>query len=115
VSASDPGRPTAPAVPETQPISGWKGWVPRIAGPLFALLMFGLALSALHHLLREHHLRDVLAAAGQIPARQLGWAALLTALSYLTLTGYDAVALLYIRRPLAYPKIAVASPSGWGF
>ncbi|MBU0617016.1 MAG: flippase-like domain-containing protein, partial [Planctomycetes bacterium] len=89
--------------------------MPRIAGPLFALLMFGLALSALHHLLREHHLRDVLAAAGQIPARQLSWAALLTALSYLSLTGYDAVALLYIRRPLGYPKIAVASFVSYAF
>ncbi|HUU98710.1 MAG TPA: bifunctional lysylphosphatidylglycerol flippase/synthetase MprF [Phycisphaerae bacterium] len=115
MSDSNPGHPTAPAVPATQPISGWKGWAPRIAGPLFALLMFALALSALHHLLREHHLRDVLAAAGQIPARQLGWAMLLTALCYLTLTGYDAVALLYIRRPLAYPKIAVASFVSYAF
>jgi phosphatidylglycerol lysyltransferase len=115
VSESNAAHPTAPTVPATQPISRWKGWVPRIAGPLFALLMFSLALTALHHLLREHHLHDILASARAIPGRRLGWAALLTVLGYVALTGYDALAFLYIRRPLAYPKIALTSFVSYAF
>lgn len=90
-------------------------WFRRVAGPLFALVMFVVAAAALHHLLREYHLRDIVAAAGEISGRQRGWAALLTLASYFTLTGYDAVALLYIRRPLAYTKIALASFVAYAF
>ncbi|MBU0641336.1 MAG: DUF2156 domain-containing protein [Planctomycetes bacterium] len=77
--------------------------------------MFSLALTALHHLLREHHLRDILASARAIPGARLGWAALLTLLGYVALTGYDALAFVYIRRPLAYPKIALTSFVSYAF
>ena len=103
------GPPTAPAAAAAQPLSVWKTWTRRIAGPLLALLMFSLALTALHHLLRAHHLRDILASARAIPGAQRGWAALLTLLGYVALTGYDALAFRYIRLSLAYPKIALTS------
>lgn len=110
-----PRSPTDVAASPAISPATWKRWVRRGVGPLFAMLMFGLALLALHHLLREHHLRDIVTAARRIPARQLAWGVLLTLVGYLALTGYDAVALLYIRRPLAYPKIALASFVSYAF
>ncbi|HUU98066.1 MAG TPA: bifunctional lysylphosphatidylglycerol flippase/synthetase MprF [Phycisphaerae bacterium] len=115
MSESNAARPTAPTVPATQPTSNWKSWMPRIAGPVFALFMFVLALTALQHLLGEHHLRDILASARAIPAGHIGLAALATVLAYVALTGYDALAFLYIRRPLAYPKIALTSFVSYAF
>ena len=97
------------------PKNPWKGRLLRIVGFLFALLMFTLALITLHGLLRDYHLHEIFKAAQQIPHRQLWWAVILTLLGYLALTGYDAVALLYIRRPLAYPKIALASFVSYAF
>lgn len=115
MSAGASGTDVEEIGPAAPPTGGWRTWAWRLAGPVFALLMFVLALSALHRLLHEHHLRDIFAAAGRIPSAQLGWAALLTLLAYLTLTGYDALAMLYIRRPIPYPRIAVASFVSYAF
>ena len=102
MSENTPTSPTAPTVPATRPTSSWISWMPRIAGPFFARFMFVMALTALHHLLREHHLRDILASARAIPTGRIGWAALATVLAFVALTGYGALAFLYVRRALAY-------------
>ena len=66
-------------------------------GPLIGLLLFSAALWALHQALAEYHYQDVVAYLRGLPAWQLCAAVLATALSYLVTTGYDWLALRYIR------------------
>jgi phosphatidylglycerol lysyltransferase len=84
-------------------------------GPLFGLLFFVVALWVLHHELQEYHYRDVVRHVEELPAGRLFFALVLTVMSYFLLTGYDALALRYIRHPLAYGKIALASFIGYAF
>jgi len=84
-------------------------------GALFVLSLFGLALWALHHELRAYHLKDILDSLDRIPAAHLLVALSLTLLSYIMMTGYDVLSLHYIRRPLGYAKIALASFIGYAF
>jgi phosphatidylglycerol lysyltransferase len=84
-------------------------------GPLFGVLLFAVALWVLHHELKEYHYHDVVRHLGELSAQSLFLALALTILSYLVLTGYDALALRYIQHPLAYSKIVLASFIGYAF
>lgn len=83
--------------------------------PIIGVILFGVALFVIHHKLKQYHIRDVINEASLIPAASLLLAALFTFLDYLVLTGYDALALRYIKYPLGYPKIALASFIGYAF
>ena len=83
--------------------------------PIIGVILFSVALFVIHHKLKQYHVRDVINEASLIPAASLLLAVLLTFLDYLVLTGYDALALLYIKQPLKYPKIALASFIGYAF
>ncbi len=90
----------------------------RMAGklaPLLGVALFAVALWVLHRALAEHHYHDIVRDVLAIPPARLALAFSLTILSYLTLTGYDALALRYVARPLGYPKIALASFIGYAF
>ncbi|MBI5116216.1 bifunctional lysylphosphatidylglycerol flippase/synthetase MprF [Candidatus Poribacteria bacterium] len=87
----------------------------RMVGPLVSVILFALVLWVLHRELREYHFHDLANSFRQIPARQLFLAAALTVLSYLIMTGYDALALRYIQRPLSYGKIALVSFIAYAF
>ena len=78
-------------------------------GPLLGVALLSLAVVVLRHEFQTYHLHDVLGHLHEIPAGRLALAAGLTVLGYLTLTGYDALAFRYIRHPLPYPRIALAS------
>jgi phosphatidylglycerol lysyltransferase len=78
-------------------------------GPILGFGLFALAVLILHHEVAEFHYRDVLEHLRAIPALRLTLALALTAVGYLTLTGYDALALHWIRRPIRYGRIALAS------
>lgn len=84
-------------------------------GPLVGLLLFGVALWVLHHALAAYHYRDIVQRLAELPPRRLLLAAALTGLSYLVLTGYDALAVRYVGRPLRYGRIALASFIGYAF
>jgi phosphatidylglycerol lysyltransferase len=84
-------------------------------GSLFGILLFALALWVLHHELKEYHYHDVIRSVAEIPGRYLFIALALTILNYLIMTGYDTLALRYIRHPLPYTKIALASFIGYAF
>ncbi|UCD82299.1 MAG: UPF0104 family protein [Desulfobacterales bacterium] len=87
----------------------------KILGPCLSLIFFAAAIWLLHVELRTYHLRDILNAFDAIPRAHL-WAAVgLTILSYTVMTGYDALALRYIRHQLAYPKVGLASFIGYAF
>ncbi|HUT70127.1 MAG TPA: bifunctional lysylphosphatidylglycerol flippase/synthetase MprF [Desulfatiglandales bacterium] len=87
----------------------------RSIGPLFGLLLFAVALWVLRHELRAYHLHDVMRHLRELPAKRLWLALGLTVVSYLVMTGYDTLALRYIRHPLAYSKTALASFIAYAF
>jgi uncharacterized membrane protein YbhN (UPF0104 family) len=78
-------------------------------GPLLGVALLSLAIGVLRHEFQIYHLRDVLGHLRDIPARGLSLAFLLTAASYLVLSGYDALALRYVGHSLPYRRIALAS------
>jgi phosphatidylglycerol lysyltransferase len=84
-------------------------------GAILVLSLFAVALWVLHHELRAYHWEDILDALERLPTAHLLAALSLTLLSYLMMTGYDALSLYYIRRPLGYAKIALASFIGYAF
>jgi phosphatidylglycerol lysyltransferase len=84
-------------------------------GPFFGLLLFGVALIVLYHELRIYHLHDIVQDIKGVPPYHLLLAFSLTMLSYLLLTGYDTLAMMYVKHPLPYGKIALASFTGYAF
>jgi phosphatidylglycerol lysyltransferase len=84
-------------------------------GPLVVLFLFSGALWVLHHELKAYHLQDIVRHLREMPARCLLPALALTFLSYLMMTGYDILALRYVRHPLSYGRIALASFIGYAF
>lgn len=87
----------------------------RYVGPLIGLMLFVAALWVLHQALADYHYQDVVAYLDRLPHAQLFAALLATALSYLVTTGYDWLALRYIRRPLPWPKISFAALLSYAF
>ncbi|HXT52274.1 MAG TPA: bifunctional lysylphosphatidylglycerol flippase/synthetase MprF [Thermoanaerobaculia bacterium] len=85
---------------------------PRRRAILLALLglaCFLAALWLLHRELAAYHYRDVAAALAALPPWHVVLALLGTAASYALLTMQDTLALVYLRRPLAYRRTALAS------
>jgi len=78
-------------------------------GPLLGAALLTLAFLVLRHEFQTYHLHDILGHLHDIPPARLGLAFALTILGYLTLTGYDALALRYIHHALPYRRIALAS------
>jgi phosphatidylglycerol lysyltransferase len=83
--------------------------------PLFGLLLFAVALWVLHRELKVYHLQDIIRHLRELPPHRLWLALGLTVVSYLVMTGYDTLALRYIRHPLAYGKTALASFIAYAF
>ncbi|HBB31427.1 MAG TPA: hypothetical protein DDZ80_10375 [Cyanobacteria bacterium UBA8803] len=76
---------------------------------LFGFLLLGLSLWAIGGQLREYNYHDILNSLVALPKIRLVWALGLTSLAYLALSGYDLLALHYIRYSLAYWKIVLAN------
>ena len=83
--------------------------------PFLGLGLFALAALVLYRQLHAYQLHDILSIIRQMPASQIWIALLLTACSYLVMTGYDFLALRYIRHPLAPVKTGLASFLGYAF
>ncbi len=83
--------------------------------PFLMLGLFLLALWSVYRHLHGYRWHDLLAQFRQMPTSQVGTALLLTLVSYLVMTAYDALALKYIRHPLPYAKTALASGLGYAF
>jgi phosphatidylglycerol lysyltransferase len=91
----------------------WRGL--HRATPILFVALLGAAIWLIHRELGAYHYEDVRRSLAAIPRRQLGWALLLTALSYWTLTGYDVLALRYLGCALPYRRVALASFLGYTF
>ncbi|MGH9808435.1 MAG: lysylphosphatidylglycerol synthase domain-containing protein, partial [Terriglobia bacterium] len=83
--------------------------------PLLILALFALALRVLHDTLAQYRYHDVIGYLIALPDNKVLLAAALTLLGYLVMTGYDTLAFRYIRHPLPYFKIAIASFIGYAF
>jgi phosphatidylglycerol lysyltransferase len=70
--------------------------------PALNLALFGLALWAVDHVLREYRYADVAHALADIPVLAMGAALLSTFLGYLALVGYDWVAFRFAGLPLPF-------------
>lgn len=89
-------------------------WLRRLS-PLLVLALLAAAAFLLHRELSAYRYEDLRRAMRALPARKIEWALALTALSYLLLTAYDALALRYLGRPLGFRRTALASFLGYAF
>lgn len=87
----------------------------RLALALLPLALLAAAVLSLRDELGGLHLRQVAAGLEQLPARAVALAALLTAVDYLLLSGYDLLALRYVGRALPYPRVLLTSFVAYAF
>lgn len=83
------------------------------AAPAAGVVLLTLAAWILHRELRAYQYADLVREVRTLPPPRILLALLLTAASYLLLTGYDALALRYVRHPLPLHRIAFASFTGY--
>ena len=83
------------------------------AAPVLGVALFALAVWLLYRELAHYRFEDIRHSLASLPRARIYAACLLTALSYMVLTGYDALALEYIERSLPYRRIALASFLGY--
>ncbi len=84
-------------------------------GVAVSLLLFTAALVALHHVLAEVRLADVLARFGETPLASVLLSLACVAGSYLALTGYDVLALRHLGKQMPYGRAALASFTSYTF
>lgn len=84
-------------------------FIVEVISSLIGLILFALALLALHRALGKFHYYHVLQHLHAIPGRQIALALLLTVISYLVLTAYNHLAVSYVRHPLPGGRITLAS------
>jgi len=89
--------------------------VKKILGPAAGLLLFSAALWVLSRELHTYRLSTIMHAWEALPYWKFFFAVSLTILNYTILTGYDFLALRFIKNNLAYHKIAFASFIGYAF
>ncbi len=108
---------SSPIPPGTSAIGAFwlhtKGWLQRNGGVLVAAALFGVAMIALNHLLKEFHLSDILLAIQNTSGFELAIACLFSALSYVALAGYDLAALHYVGAKVKLRTALFASFAGY--
>jgi uncharacterized membrane protein YbhN (UPF0104 family) len=82
------------------------------AGPLFAAVIFALAMRLLLHEVTEHWDQFVAGLTG-VPPRYFGFAAVLVVMNYGLYITYDLLALRYLCRSLPLRRVALASFLGY--
>jgi glycosyltransferase 2 family protein len=83
--------------------------IARIAGVVASIVIFALSLFVLARTLTKINFAEVRGAIAATTAEQIVGACLLTCISYLALTGYDAVALRQLKAKVRYRTTALAS------
>ena len=82
---------------------------------VFGLLVFLIALWALHGALKEYHFRQIMTEFSRVSAARVIMAACLALLSYLVMGGYDALALRYVGRPQTLPRSSLVAFLAYAF
>ncbi len=83
----------------------WSRLIPSGLG----LVLFGVSVWTLHRELQQYSFGEILRSLAAIPANFLGMAIVFTLLNCLAFTGYDTLAVRYIRHPLPYRKTALTA------
>lgn len=83
--------------------------------PLIGGLIFVLVAWAIVHELRGLPIADVTAYLADLPLTYIGVAVALTALNFVVLSGYDALAMQYVDVDLSYRRIAFSAFIGYAF
>ena len=86
-----------------------------LLGAVISLGLLAFAISFLVRIAQQYKYEEIAAHLHDLPWWQIGLALAFTAASYLLLTCYDALAVRYLRRKLAYRRIALASFVGYTF
>jgi phosphatidylglycerol lysyltransferase len=84
-------------------------------GYFISLTLFVVAIVVIHHKLKQYHYSDISNQILKTPLHVLFLSIFLTFFNYLVLTGYDTLGLRYIKVPLKYHQIAIASFIGYAF
>ena len=100
--------PPATAEPRADPP---KPSLARLA-PLLGTVFFGVSLLLLHRELQGFRYRDILHFLSELPGSRLLLALGCTAAAYLATTGYDALAVRWLGRPLPFVRTAFAAFTG---
>ena len=100
---------TQPIPPSTARRSSW---LHRLT-PLFGIVVLAIVLWLLDREFGSFRLADVEAYLRSLPPWRIAVALGLTVLNYVVLTGYDVLALRYVRQTLPYRKTALASFIGY--
>ncbi|MEZ5585191.1 MAG: hypothetical protein R3F37_22775, partial [Candidatus Competibacteraceae bacterium] len=87
----------------------------RGIGPLIGIALFAAALVMLSHTLGQYPLRDILTYVHELPTPTLLLALGCVVLSYLTMMGYDVLAMRYINRALPWRKVGLAAFISYAF
>jgi len=82
---------------------------------LFSVLLCCAAVFIVLFTLRRYEAHEVLAGLTMIPRKRILLGLLFSALTYLSLTGYDTLAFFHLKHPLPYRKIAIASFISYAF
>lgn len=89
-----------------------RSWLARHGhrvGYVVALIILAAALFGLRHELRVFHYDQIVRAIGAVPSSRILLAIALTAIAFLILSGYDALALRFAGHPLPYHRVAAGS------
>lgn len=78
-------------------------------GPAVGTFLLVVSIAVVRNELKSYSFQDIAASFTAISAGQLAVALTFTALGYTAMTGYDALAFLYLQQPLAYRRIALAN------
>ena len=95
-------------------VTGLAQRLSRIVPVLLSILLFGFSIWAIASELRRYSFNDVLSSLNAIPNQYLLGAIALTAINYLLLTGYDTLAVRYIRQPLSYKRTSLVAIISYG-
>lgn len=77
--------------------------------PLAGVGFFGVALWALHQSLQAHRYEDLVRALAALPRERLALSCVITVVGYMVLTGYDLLAMRFIRHAAALRDVATAA------
>ncbi len=93
--------------------SSFREQLGHVVGPIVAIVAFAAAVVLLYRELKDHSLQEILEAVRAIPLHRIVLAMGLTVLNYMILSGYDGLAVRYLRRPLKLSRVMLVAFVGY--